>query len=132
MTKTTTNLEDLKTRLQSIAQFAGKTVHVLSEDDFLTKLKGVPTEAVAILYEGSRSIDKAQGSTHRAGISGEMTVSLLLVLDGKTMFGADLRGTALELLDLIRKQLLDTVAPSGHFWKFIAEAPAVEKDGKVV
>jgi hypothetical protein len=39
---------------------------------------------------------------------------------------------ATRLLDAVRDTLKDRRSPSGHFWRFLVEAPAVLKDGNVM
>lgn len=129
MSKVNEVLDQLKLDLQSIASFNGKTVHVMSEDTFFKGLTGSVPPLLGIMYEGTKArIDKDKPS-HRVGLMGDLGVALILVMQSKSPVGGDLRGTAIEYLDVIRNRLKDTTSPAGHFWRFVVEAPAMEKDG---
>ncbi|QIN95174.1 hypothetical protein DLP3_011 [Stenotrophomonas phage vB_SmaS_DLP_3] len=122
-------LEDVRVKLQSVATFNGKTVHILTEEDFFKKIQGAPPPCVGILYEGIRAKPENDKATHRVGLSNDLGMTLVLAMQSKMPVGGDLRGTALEYLDQLRNLLKDTRSLSGHYWKFVMEAAALEKEG---
>lgn len=126
------NLDQIQELLQSIADFDGKTVQVLSEDDFMEKVKGTQKPCVAVMYEGLRATNAGDKDTHKVGLGNIMSVSLILVLDSKGVFGADPKKQAPILLDAMRNKIKDTRAVTGHFWRFVMEAPAMEKGSLVL
>lgn len=131
MSKVNLIVDDLRVQLQSIAAFENKTVHVLNEEEFFKTIQGLPPPTLGVIYEGLRPKTAAEGqkSSHRVGLSADMGIALMLVMQSKSVVGGDLRGTAIEHLDTIREKLKDTRSASGHYWQFVMEAPAIEKGG---
>jgi hypothetical protein len=118
--------------LQSVAEFdGGKVFYIRTEQELKDKLDGVVHPAVGVLYDGMRG-GGSNGPSHKTGLSGEITVSLLLAFTPEFPTGSEDAFVALRLLDRIRKLFADTRSPTGHFWRFIVEAPAVERDTEVL
>ena len=91
--------------LQSIAAFQNKVVFVYDENDLADKVKGIKVfPAAGIIYEGLRSVgeDGPKGHTHRVGMSGEIVVSIVLIMQPETLFKADAKTPVILLLDSIR------------------------------
>lgn len=119
--------------LQSIAGLTNKALYVLSEAELMERGRVMSYPAVGVIYEGMRSHPDAQPA-HRVGLNVELGMAVVVFYrSGPSKDQDDANKTAaLALLDQIRGKFLDTVGPSGKFWRFVAEAPALEKDGVVV
>lgn len=119
--------------LQSIAGLTNKALYVLSESELMERGRVMAYPAVGIVYEGTRSHPDSQPA-HRVGLNVELGMAVVLFYRAAPSRDQDdaNKTAALALLDLIRAKFLDTVGPSGKFWRFVAEAPALEKDGVVV
>ena len=129
MSKVNEVLEEVRQSLQSIAGFNQNALHVLTEKDFLAKIAQAPKPLVGIMYEGLRSRSESDKPSHRVGLMADLNIAVVLVMNTTDQMGGDLRGTAIEYLDKIRAKLRDTSSVAGHSWRFILEAPALEKDG---
>lgn len=122
-------VEDMMTRLQSIAVLKNKTLFVLDEKDFEKKLSTIAVfPAVGIQYEGIRSATEPTGT----GVSGVLVLSLMILEQSSSVVVTDTKGTTMDLLDELRRSILTTSSPSRHKWKFVVEAPAAEMKGKVL
>lgn len=125
----------LITSLQSVAGLNGKTFHILTEAELMDRSRLIPSPSVGVLYEGMRSTGTG-GGTHRTGLSAELSAALVVYYRNATPLGQAgmdaQKPVAIEMLDAIRNQLRDTRGPGGHYWRFLSESPALEKDGLVV
>jgi hypothetical protein len=116
-------------RVQLIAQLANKIVFVYDDSDLADKIKGVKTfPAVGIIYDGMRSVPE-RGPSARVGLSAEVVISIVLVMQPETLFQADAKTPVIDLLTLIRNSMMATRSVTGHFWHFLVEAPADTKSG---
>lgn len=120
------------TKLQSIADISNRALEVLSEDDFLDKIKGLPCPSIGVVYEGMRATNKDDRASHRVGLAAELGLSLVLVTEGKAILGGASPTSATTVLDSMRNVMKDTRSPTGHFWRFVLEAPALEKGGRTL
>ena len=121
---------DLRNRLQSIADFKNKNLFVFDEDDLADKIKGVALPAAGVMYEGMRSLSEA-GSNTKIGLSAELVFSIMVISRAENIANVDSKTPLLNLLDEIRKSLLGTRSPTGHYWKFVVEAATRESKGMV-
>jgi hypothetical protein len=125
-------VDDLKTKLESLAKLKGKAFWVYNEDHLMDKTKGITFPAVGVVYEGIRAVSENQKDTYKVGFSGELVASVMVIQRPDTISPADTKKPAVELLDDIRGQIMGTKSPSGHQWRFVVEASASEKNGVVI
>lgn len=116
--------------VQSIAVIGKKVISVYSMDDLIKKFNtAITLPAAGVLYEGTRSVDASE----QKGISCEIVCSILLLGENtRAVPGVESRDMSLVLLDTVRRKILGTKSPTGHFWKFVLEAPAATVKGQVV
>ena len=133
------SMEDLQDKVQSIATMQGfnNILLCLSTVDLEEMLTpGTSLPAVGIMYVGQSSYYKTlhgiPKSSHNVGLATMARFSLVLLTESKTLFGVDTKPTALNALNAMRQVVKDTTGPSGHFWKFVAEVPAAERDGTLI
>ena len=124
-----TVVQEVLARVQSIAQLTNKAVFVYNDDDLADKIKGVKTyPAVGIIYDGMRSLGSS-GQTAKFGISAEIVISIVLVMQPETLIAADAKTPVIDLLGQIRAMMMATRSVTGHFWHFLVEAPADKRSG---
>lgn len=120
---------DVEQRLQSIAVLAGKVLFVSDEDELADKLKaGVSYPAAAVVYEGMQSMPEAKES-HRVGLTSEMVIMICLVNRPSALVSSDTKVPSLQILTDIREKMKDSRSPTGHFWRFVVEAPVKNSNG---
>lgn len=131
MTSPITDLiNDLKDKLGAV-QGTTNVLMVYSDADLRQCITGVQGLSIGVMYEGTRVKDNAQ-SAGRGGLSGEVYVSLLIV-HPQTILGQQVpKDFSLQKLDEMRNIIRLTKSTTGHLWRFVAEAPAMEKEGTVV
>ena len=120
---------DLRSRLQSIAAVKNKNLFVFDEDDLMDKIKGVQLPGVGVVYEGMKSLGESGNA--KLGLSAELVFSLLIISRAENLANVDSKTPMLNLLDEIRKSLVSTRSPTGHYWKFVVEAATRESKGAV-
>lgn len=113
-------VDDIQTKLATVGDVATKVFSVYSEDDLLDKSKYLKYPAVGVLYEG---ITASYEDSSRQGLSTELRVALVLVLDGKSVGNLDRKNDAATTLDAMRDAIKRTNSPSGHKWRFVSEIP---------
>lgn len=129
--KVTPCLLDLEAKvLLADEKLAGKVFRVYSEADLLNKSKMLTLPAIGIIYEGTRNVADFQVSKTPSK-SCELVASIVMICNPDTLVGTT-KYAAAELLDAIREQIRPTRSPTGHFWTFVVEAPAAEKDNRVM
>lgn len=130
-------VDDLKTHLAQLIA-AGKVFHVYSEEELMDKTKGITFPAVGIVYEGMRAVPESSTNaeaakvSHRLGVSAELVAAVMILQRPDNISAADTKTPALSLLDDIRQEIHGSKSPSGHWWRFIVEASAQEKNGVVI
>jgi hypothetical protein len=118
--------DDLAAKCRSVPTLGNKTITVISIDDLIAQMTSAVKPAVGILYEGARSVN-TDGSK-QLGVTGEIVFSLLLLSETSTLsIIPNFISPAHDLLDTIRGAIHGTRAPSGHYWKWVMEAPAAQK-----
>lgn len=119
--------------LMTIPDLTGKVIGVFDDEQLLDRLKAVPTLGVGVIYDGLRPDGEANKTSHKIGAAAVMGVTVVLVLK-EVLFaqGLDYRTPGMTYMDTIRQKLMDTVAPTGHYWRFMAEAPALQKSDVIV
>lgn len=127
-------LDDAKTAVQSIAQAQGKTVfHLYDADQLLDETVGIKYPAIGIVYEGIRHIERTPRDTHRVGAEAELWMTFVLMTKDESLGAtSQTRLNAITFLDDLRKAMKDRRSPSGHFWRFMLEAPAARKNGNIM
>lgn len=124
-------INDLKTRLQSIAKVKN-VVMVYSDKDLMNVLKGIQDLSVGVVYEGMRPRDGSGQSSHKMGLSVDLSVAFL-VMTPQLILGQQVpKDYSLEVLESIRNKMRDTTSTTAHTWRFLGEAPAMEKEGCVI
>jgi hypothetical protein len=130
-------IDSLITSLQSVAngKLNGRTFNVVGEDDLLSRSKLGIMPIAGVVYEGMQA-RPTNTPTHRIGLAANLSAAVLIFYKNSSAVGKDtelaFRTQALQLLDDIRATIRDTKGPSGHFWEFVGELPAVEKNGVTV
>lgn len=118
MSKALDAWDDIKARLQSIAQLGeAKVVKCKDSKDLILRMQGVPSPMCGVVYEGMRR--QASG----VGIAAVSVYGVYLAVDSvPAVRSLDTSSSTLDLLDLMRDVLLDQRAPGGHRWSFVAES----------
>lgn len=126
-------VESLKTTLQSIPYLKGKVLFVTNEESAIDQMKGVNSfPSAVVIYEGMRAVPE-QGQTAKIGISGEMVFSIVVLNRDTDILQTDqTRITSIAIMDKLRSVIMGTRSPTGHFWRFMVEAPALERNGVVL
>jgi hypothetical protein len=118
---------DIVEKLKDTGAFGGKgqekVFSVYSEKDLFDKTKHLSFPAVGVMYEG---IFENGGDKSNQGMAAMCAVTIVLLLDGKTVGNLDQKNVAAALLDKLRGAIRLQRSPSMHRWKFIAEIPAGE------
>jgi hypothetical protein len=132
MTKVIDVINAVVATLQGIQQLSGKVVFAYDEQDFTNRIVGLKNfPGAGVVYEGIHSIGDP-GPSARVGISGEMVFSIVLIDHGPNIRMTDQnKHVALNLLQSIRETIVATKSPTGHYYRFLVEAPALLKDGAV-
>lgn len=137
-TKIAVVVDSVRDALQLIADLnGGKAFHVVNYDALFDESAAVPLPAAGVVYEGTRAAPTENvKNSHRAGMSCEVGVAIALLTEGKFPQGEQVQGeshlAAIDLLDLMRRKLLDTKSPTGHSWRFVYEGPVATKKGTTV
>jgi hypothetical protein len=123
---------DLKSHLGQLIA-AGKVFHVYSEEELMDKTKGITFPAVGIVYEGMRAVpEDSDKKSVKMGVSAELVAAVMLIQRPDSISAADTKTPTMNLLDDIRQEIMGSKSPSGHWWKFVVEASANEKNGVVI
>lgn len=118
---------DLVTKLRSIPPLGGKIIVVMSMEDLISQLTTVAKPAVGVLYEGARTAQDQGG--RQIGVSAEIVFSILMLAETSVISSkVDMLTPAHDMLDQVRHAIHGTRAPTGHFWKWVMEAPAAQKN----
>jgi hypothetical protein len=121
--------------LQLIAELDGKTFHVLAESELLEISGKLPVPCAGVIYEGLQA-RQSSGPTHRAGLASDLGIAVIIFYKAAHPLGQlqanAYKLQAIQLLDTFRSKIRDTQGPSGHVWRFVSEAPAMERNGIVV
>jgi len=123
-------IRSIQGTVQSIAVLKDKHVFTLDDENLMARLKGVVPPAAGIMYEGLRSTGDT-GVSARVGISGEIIISVVLISQSPKFSLREESIPAVRILDDLRQKIASTRSPTGHFWKFVVEAAADEKQGVV-
>lgn len=119
--------------LKSIEDLKGTVLGVFDDEQLLDRLKAVPRLGVGVIYNGMRSSGEGDKSSHKIGASAVFSITIVLVLkEIQFAQGLDYHTPGMTYLDKIRQKFMDTVSPTGHYWKFVAEVPAVQKADVIV
>jgi hypothetical protein len=126
-------VDDAKAAITPISALNGKTLFTLySPEDLADDSVALVFPAVGVVYEGIRSVERAPRETHRVGADSELLISFVLLFRDSPTGDPGNFLNATRLLDSIRDTMKDRRSPSGHFWRFLVEAPAVLKNGNVM
>ena|SRR5271157_5720537 len=121
-------IAEVKAKLNKVSSLEGKVVVVYDQNNLGDKLKGVKFPAAGLIYDGMRSLPE-QGATAKVGLSAELVISIVLVMQPETLFNADAKTPIIVLLDEVRSMMMSTRSVTGHFWHFLVEAPAEVQHG---
>lgn len=119
---------DIETKIGTLAAVKGKVFHVYGEDDLMDHTKGVVFPCVGVVYNGIRATPE-DGATGKQGISGELVVTIMLLLRDNVSATSNPKEGALRMLDDVRELVMGTKSPSGHKWRFQLESPVAGKKG---
>lgn len=122
-------IDDLVAKISKIPSVKGKVFHVYSEEELTERCKGITSLWVGVVYDGLRAISEGGKDTHKIGGSAELVASVIILFRQDTKATIDPKETVVSLLDTIRKGVITTKSPSGHFWKFQVEAAVEGKSG---
>lgn len=125
-------MADLTDRVKASALVKNKVYTVYDQEHLMDTSKGIVFPCVGVLYEGTRSTsaDQSQAS-HKVGLSAEAVYSIVLLTKPDIIGNNTNYLAAVDMLDTLRGLVLNTKAPTGHFWRFVVEAAAQEKNGIV-
>ena len=126
-------LFDAWNRLQSVAQLQNKIVRSFDADETIDRLRSSNNAPGAgIVYEGMRPMPENSPAA-KLGASAELIFSIILMNTGRSIVAqADTKTPTIALLAQVRAAFFGQRSPSGGFYRFMVEAPAVEKDNVVV
>lgn len=117
---------DLSAKVKTVPTLGQKTITVMSIEDLTTQLASVTKPAVGILYEGARTVQDPNGK--QVGVSGEIVFSILMLAETSVVSAkVDMISPSHDMLDKIRGAIHGTRSPTGHFWRWVMEAPAAQK-----
>jgi hypothetical protein len=125
-------LFDAFNRLQSIALLTNKVVRTFNANDTLDKLKGAAQPGAGIVYEGLRAVGEGNQPSARIGNHTELGFMIIISNAPDTLFNADTKTPTIDLLNQVRAAFMGHKSPTGHFYRFVVEAQAVETKGAVV
>jgi len=129
MTKVVDCLSDLQARVQLVVGLEQKTLICYNPDDLVDSLKAVPPPAVGVAYLGTQAAgEPGQARQGKAGIA---SFGLYLFI-GTPVPGLSAPPPAMEFLDLMRQQIIESTAPAGHRWRFVSESLADSSKGKAI
>lgn len=122
-------IDDVEARLKTLTSMQNKVFHVYSEDELLDETKGLVFPCLGVVYDGMRAGPET-GSTSKQGISGVLTVTILMFFRSDVHATQDPKDTAAALLDQCRALFrANPRSPSGHYWQFNLESPVGGKKG---
>lgn len=123
-------LRSLQARVQTLPEFANSCMLVLDDDDLFAKLGNAPRPWCGVAYEGLISNNASIAPSHKVGLSTDMQFSLMFSIDA--LLPGQETGVipAVRQLAKVRRHLLDTKGPTGHFWHFLAEVPVGSRKSK--
>lgn len=121
MSIATNCINDILFKIDALELFGKKLFATYSEEDLLDKAKILSLPAVGIVYQGIFASDGQDPS--RQGLMGTLKVTIVLVIDGKSIAKIDRKDVAADYLDSIRSAILTTKSPTKHKWKFTSESP---------
>lgn len=124
-------IEDLKNKILTKGNLNGKVKQVYSEEHLADKTKGVSLPAVGIVYEGITPDGNGQGGSPSV-VSCRLILTVVLITDNAEANGGIPLPKAHEYLSAFRTAINRTKSPTGHAYKFVVEAPAVQKEGRVM
>lgn len=114
-------IEDIEKKIKSVAAVGNRVFHVASEAEIVEKTKGLAYPCVGVIYTGMTAISET-GSTSKLGQSAELVVTVLLFFKKDSRATNDPKESTVAVLDSIRKNIMATKSPSGHYWRFKVEA----------
>jgi len=87
----------------------------------LSMLKGAKFPMAGVVYAGiaGNNLDAS-----RQGLAGDLSVTILVLVQGGSVGGLNEANNATILLDRIRKTILTQRSATGHKWRFVREVPA--------
>lgn len=124
-------MQDLYAKVNNVPDLSGKVIVTSSLDDLIDKLSKVAPPAAGVIYEGMRSIGD-QGATSKLGLATELVCSVVLFHRPGKLYNADTITPSVTLLDSMRDGIKQQRSPTGHFWRFVVEAAAVERHGVLI
>lgn len=125
-------MNDLLAKVGAVPALAGKVLIGSGLDEIMNLMSKVSTPNAGIIYEGMRSTGQEGGVTMKTGLTTELVCSVVLMNSAKKLSIADTITPSTALLDAIRDQVKLKRSPTGHLWKFVVEAAAVEKHGIII
>lgn len=115
-------IEDLEAKIRLVPAIGGRVFHVASEDEIVERTKGMAYPCVGVIYTGMTASGE-QGSSAKMGQSVELVASILLFFRQDSRATSDPKESTIAVLDAIRRNIMTTKSPSGHYWRFKMEVP---------
>jgi len=126
-------IDDLTAKLESVAQVKSKVFTVYNEEDLMDQMKGVVGRGLGVSYLGMTAWPEiGTKDSHRIGLSCTANYAIIVVNPKPPVITKQQISPLVSLLDNLRDSIKNTRAPTGHFWRFVAETPAVIKGSNVV
>ena len=122
--------EDIMSRVMTVPEFAEKCVSVLSEQDVATMLKGAKFPMSGVIYGGITANQSADPS--RQGMAGELSCTVVVIVQGNAIGNLDQKNEAARLLDLTRKAIRLSISPTGNKWRYGGERPIASTGNAVI
>lgn len=122
-------IQDIEAKVESLPALRGRVFHVYSEEELVERTKGLSFPCVGVIYDGLRSVGEPGKDSGKMGSSAELVVTVMIFFRQDTKAKNDPKESVVSQLDVIRKNILRTKSPSGHFWRFQIEAAVAGKEG---
>lgn len=111
---------DVQLKVAAVTAFKNKVHQVYTESELADKTKGISYPLIAIVYDGMGAVPES-GLSGKQGRSAEVKVSVIMFFRAQATATANQTLAAVDALDVVRKQIHGTRAPSGHLWRFVSE-----------
>jgi len=122
--------------VKAIPAFNGQAFHIYSEDDLRAQQKGLIIPSVGIVYDGMRAVQDSRPGDGRVaggrGSTADLMVTVMAFFRNLPQGDADQKLGMIRAIGALRKTIVRSRSPTGHFWRFQVEAPVSGKDGLLV
>lgn len=114
-------MADVLNKIRELPEVGNKTLYCYDYDILNDVSEEINFPCVGVVYEGMTSV----GGNDRTGLSTYLVCGIFLLAGDKSseIKGVEPKEDIVLLLDKIRNQIKNTVAPTKHRWEFVLEIP---------